>query len=169
MLPTAPDALLTALQTDADAMQNTTGDATILVLTAFASSPSVRVAREDADADIPEATLQTTVLRLHYDPIRQNILLEAGEAARCERASRIAASLGAPPRVFIARQLLTEGTLTATQIGTGGNMTTGSLYHHLREMTHAGVLSVVSRNLYALMPLGRRVLVSLLAFAQDAP
>jgi DNA-binding HxlR family transcriptional regulator len=109
------------------------------------------------------------VLRLLADASRRGEAWTEREGALCERAARIAASLGAEPRVLIARLLLTESPLTATELGTGADLTTGSLYHHLREMTHAGVLQVVSRNRYALTPLGRRALLSLLAFAQDAP
>ncbi|MBC8143921.1 MAG: helix-turn-helix transcriptional regulator, partial [Armatimonadetes bacterium] len=161
----SPDLLLTTLHADAEKMQSETGDAIAILLTAFAQSP-------DMDGDSGEAVsavAQTTVLRLVPDAARDSVRRDEQESSLCERAARIAASFGATPRILIARLLLTDGTLTATQLGTGANLTTGSLYHHLREMTHAGVLDVVSRNRYALTPLGRRSLLSLLAFAQDAP
>ncbi len=162
----SPDLLLTTLHADAAKMQSETGDAIAILLTAFAQCPDIH---GDAAGDAVSAVAQTTVLRLVPDAARDSEQREEREASLCERAARIAASLGAPPRILIARLLLTDGTLTATQLGTGANLTTGSLYHHLREMTHAGVLAVVSRNRYALTPLGRRSLLSLLAFAQDSP
>lgn len=161
-LPVAsPDALLEALQAEAQSAVTDSGDIGVVVLTAFAQAPM----HEDAET----TTAQTTVLRLVADASRQGDARMEREGALSERAARIAASLGAEPRILIARLLLTEFPLTATELGTGADLTTGSLYHHLREMTHAGVLQVVSRNRYALTPLGRRALLSLLAFAQDAP
>ncbi|MBC8139788.1 MAG: helix-turn-helix transcriptional regulator [Fibrella sp.] len=161
-LPVAsPDALLEALQAEAQAAVAGTPDVAAVVLTAFAQAPG----RDDAET----TTAQTTVLHLVADASRQVEARMEREGAISERAARIAASLGAEPRILIARLLLTEFPLTATELGTGADLTTGSLYHHLREMTHAGVLQVVSRNRYALTPLGRRALLSLLAFAQDAP
>lgn len=162
VLPVAsPDALLEALQSEAQAAIANSSDIAAVVLTAFAQAPM----NEDAET----TTAQTTVLRLVADASRQVDARIEREGALSERAARIAASLGAEPRILIARLLLTEFPLTATELGTGADLTTGSLYHHLREMTHAGVLQVVSRNRYALTPLGRRALLSLLAFAQDAP
>lgn len=162
----SPDLLLTTLHADAAKMRSETGDAVAILLTAFAQSPDIY---SDDAGDAVSAVAQTTILRLVPDAARDTEEREEREANLCERAARIAASLGAPPRILIARLLLTDGILTATQLGTGANLTTGSLYHHLREMTHAGVLAVVSRNRYALTALGRRSLLSLLAFAQDAP
>lgn len=154
----SPDLLLTTLHADARQVQHESGDAVAILLTAFAQSPDIH--SEDTSEPV-SAVAQTTVLRLVPNAAR-NSQRDGREAVLCERAARIAASLGATPRILIARLLLTDGTLTATQLGTGANLTTGSLYHHLREMTHAGVLAVVSRNRYDLTPLGRRSLLSLL-------
>ncbi|MBC7806172.1 MAG: helix-turn-helix transcriptional regulator [Akkermansiaceae bacterium] len=158
---TSPDALLDALQAEAQAARANTSDIVAVVLTAFAQAPM----RDDAET----TTVQTTILHLDADASRQGEAQMERESALSERAARIAASLGAEPRVLIARLLLMDFPLTATELGTGADLTTGSLYHHLREMIHAGVLQVVSRNRYALTPLGRRALLSLLAFAQYAP
>ncbi len=160
-LSAAPDVLLGTLQSEAMSAAREGGTAAV-VLTAFAQAP--------ARDDIETAAAQTTILYLLSDALENqgNVPGESeGEEAPWARAARIAASFGAEPRVLIARLLLTEATRTATQLGTDANLSTGSLYHHLREMTHAGVLQVVSRNRYALTPLGRRALLCLLACAKD--
>ncbi len=59
--------------------------------------------------------------------------------------------------------LLQNGEQTAAQLGEGAGLTTGSLYHHLRELVHAEVTYQSSRNRYALTDLGRRATLVLLA------
>ena len=148
-------AILGHLRETANAAARRTGDIAGAVLWAHVLSPG----------DAGEA--RATTLRFIGDAARRGDLRSERESALHERAARIAGALGAQPRIVLARLLLTEETLTATELGTGADLTTGSLYHHLREMTHNDVLTVAARNRYALTPLGRRVLLMLLAAAQD--
>lgn len=67
------------------------------------------------------------------------------------------------PKVALIRMLLQNGEQTAAQLGDGAGLTTGSLYHHLRELVHAEVAHQSSRNRYALTDLGRRATLVLLA------
>jgi hypothetical protein len=67
------------------------------------------------------------------------------------------------PKIALIRMLLENGEQTAAQLGEGAGLTTGSLYHHLRELVHAEVAYQSSRNRYALTDLGRRSILLLLA------
>ena len=156
-LPTeaSADAILDHLREMAETTARQTGDIAGAVLFAQVISPG----------DTGEA--QTVSLRFIGDAMRRGDLRVEREGALHDRAARIAASLGAQPRIVLARLLLTEDTMTATELGIGADLTTGSLYHHLREMTHSGVLAAAARNRYVLTPLGRRVLLLLLALAQE--
>lgn len=155
-----PDALLSAVREQAQTTATESGTVAVSVVTAIAQSP----VPENTDGD----DLLVTTLRFVPDAVHNNATRAAEEGALSERAARIAASLGSDSRIVIARLLLTEPTLTATELGTGADLTTGSLYHHLREMTHAGVLTVEGRNRYALSPTGRRALLFLLALSSGS-
>jgi hypothetical protein len=82
--------------------------------------------------------------------------------------ARLASAFAAGPKAALARLLLASGDapLSAAELGTGAGLTTGSLYHHLREMTHAGVLTAAGRSRYALTPHGRFAALALLALAR---
>ncbi|MDX1932184.1 MAG: helix-turn-helix domain-containing protein [Capsulimonadales bacterium] len=84
-------------------------------------------------------------------------LRETDEAA----VARLAYAFSSPQKVKIVRILLTEGELSSSGIGERTGLTTGSLYHHLRELTHAEVIEQAGRNLHRITPLGRRAAMAL--------
>ncbi len=84
-----------------------------------------------------------------------------------DRAARVAYALASVPKVALARLLLTHGALPAARLGEEAKLTTGSLYHHLREMAHAGVVGNAGRSLYALTPTGQQAVLLLLALSTD--
>ena len=81
----SPDEMLAALHAGANVRHGETGDAVAMVLTAFAQAPGT-------DGD--DAALQSTILCLQPDAARQSTLRDEREGTLCERAARIAASLG---------------------------------------------------------------------------
>ena len=87
-------------------------------------------------------------------------LLSADDA----RVARLGYSLSSGPKVAILRILLTCGHQSAAQVGEKSGLTTGSLYHHLRELTHAAVIESTARNRFELTEIGRET--TLLLFAQ---
>ncbi|GEM_PF-2806137 len=89
-----------------------------------------------------------------------------GEGEREARAGRLGFALSSPQKVALARLLLENDVLSAAQLGAAANLTTGSLYHHLREMQHAGVVGPAGRSRYCLTPLGRQATLLLLALAE---
>jgi hypothetical protein len=80
--------------------------------------------------------------------------------------ARLADAFCSPQKVKIVRILLTEGPLSSAQVGERTGLTTGSLYHHLRELVHAEVIEQTSRNLHSVTPLGRRTALSLFHLAK---
>ena len=94
--------------------------------------------------------------------VRQGLgtLLEPSDSG----VARIGYAFSSPQKVGILRALLMNGAQSAAGIGRETNLTTGSLYHHLRELTHAGVIETNARNCYSLTQLGLGT--TLLLFAQ---
>ena len=94
--------------------------------------------------------------------VRQGLgaLLEPSDSG----VARIGYAFSSPQKVGILRALLMSGAQSAAGIGRETNLTTGSLYHHLRELTHAGVIETNARNCYSLTRLGLGT--TLLLFAQ---
>jgi DNA-binding HxlR family transcriptional regulator len=84
------------------------------------------------------------------------------------RMARIGYAFASAPKISLIRLLIDERERTAAQLGEGAGLTTGSLYHHLRELVHAEVVQTSGRNQYALTDLGRRMTLALLALANDA-
>jgi hypothetical protein len=79
------------------------------------------------------------------------------------QVAKLGYAFSSVPKVALIRMLLEYGEQTAAQLGEGAGLTTGSLYHHLRELVHAEVAYQSSRNRYALTDLGRRTTLVLLA------
>jgi hypothetical protein len=77
--------------------------------------------------------------------------------------AKLGYAFSSAPKVALIRMLLENGEQTAAQLGEGAGLTTGSLYHHLRELVHAEVASQSSRNHYSLTDLGRRTTLVMLA------
>jgi hypothetical protein len=71
-----------------------------------------------------------------------------------EAIAHLFAGLAHPDRVRLARAILV-GSNSHKQLSEAVGLKTGPLYHHVRELERAGLLSIVSRNLYALTDAGR--------------
>lgn len=89
-------------------------------------------------------------VRLHGE-VSWSITLEAGAALELDDAPRTAvlAALGHPARAGIVRALLAGGpTGTAELQEAAGLASTGQLYHHLRALTHCGLVEQDGRGSY---------------------
>ena len=82
--------------------------------------------------------------------------LEGILAADDNRVARLGYALGSAPKVALVRALLWDGPQSAAQLGEKAGLTTGSLYHHLRELSHAEVIEQAGRNRFALTEIGRQ-------------
>lgn len=80
--------------------------------------------------------------------------------------ARVGYAFSSIPKISLLRLLLEQNQLSASQLGEGAGLTSGSLYHHLRELVHSGVAEQVTRNLYSLTPQGRRLLLAILALTR---
>jgi hypothetical protein len=89
-------------------------------------------------------------------------ILSSDDAA----VARLAYAYSSAPKIAILRSLLWDGAQSAAQLGEKASLTTGSLYHHLRELTHADVIESPERNRFALTAIGRET--ALLLFVQAA-
>jgi hypothetical protein len=79
--------------------------------------------------------------------------------------AKLGYALSSAPKVALLRLLLEGGEQSAAQLGEKAGLTTGSLYHHLRELIYAAVITQESRNRYRLTTLGRRATRLLSALA----
>lgn len=84
-----------------------------------------------------------------------------------EAAALLGYALSSPQKVSLLRALLGRDSESAAALGTTTNLSTGSLYHHLRDLMHAGLIAQASRNQYQITPRGQRVLLLLLALAAE--
>ncbi len=75
--------------------------------------------------------------------------------------ARLGYALSSPQKVALIRLLHTGGEQSAAQLGEQAGLTTGSLYHHLRELIHADVLTQETRNRYSLSERGRQAVLAL--------
>lgn len=87
------------------------------------------------------------------------------EAATDEAAALLGYALSSPQKVGLLRALLGHPSESAAALGTAAGLSTGSLYHHLRDLMHAGLIAQEGRNRYQITPRGQRVLLLLLALA----
>ena len=85
-----------------------------------------------------------------------------------EAAALLGYALSSPQKVSLLRALLGREPESAATLGTTTNLSTGSLYHHLRDLMHAGLIAQSGRNQYQITPRGQRVLLLLLALASEA-
>ena len=95
----------------------------------------------------------------HVCPLPE--ILRAGD----DRVARIGYALSSVPKVALVRSLLTEGPQSAAQLGEKAGLSTGSLYHHLRELAHAEVIHQTGRNRYGLTALGQHAALLLFTLA----
>ena len=84
-----------------------------------------------------------------------------------EAAALLGYALSSPQKVGLLRALLGHPSESAAALGTAAQLSTGSLYHHLRDLMHAGLIAQEGRNRYQITPRGQRVLLMLLALAVE--
>ena len=89
------------------------------------------------------------------------------EKASDEAAALLGYALSSPQKVSLLRALLGHSSESAAALGEAAGLSTGSLYHHLRDLMHAGLIAQEGRNRYQITPLGQRVLLLLLALAAE--
>ena len=82
-----------------------------------------------------------------------------------ETAAALGYALSSPQKVALLRALLVRETESAAALGATAQLSTGSLYHHLHDLMHTGLIGQTARNRYILTDRGRRVLLVLLALA----
>lgn len=90
------------------------------------------------------------------------LLDEAGD----KDIARLAYALSSPPKVALVRSLLRNGGRGAAQLGNDAGLSTGSLYHHLRELVHADFVHT-ERGRYTLTWPGRTIALLLFAAATE--
>ena len=92
----------------------------------------------------------------------------SGEISAADDAAiaRLGYAFSSAPKVALVRLLMTGGEQSSAQLGEQAGLTTGSLYHHLRELIHAGVLAQEIRNRYRLTERGRKTVLALLNLAE---
>lgn len=76
-------------------------------------------------------------------------------------------ALSSQQKVALLRTLLHGGTVGAAELGASTQLSTGSLYHHLRDLMHAGLVLQSARNQYELTARGGRVLLLMLSIASE--
>ncbi len=110
--------------------------------------------------------VQARLARHHRKPGERPTLaiLESTEAAAVARS---AAGLGHVDRVRIARAMA-RGAITHHEIAKAVGLKTGPLYHHLRALERAGMVTIRGRNEYALTPCGKLVLLAVTAIVGEA-
>ncbi len=84
-----------------------------------------------------------------------------------EAAALLGYALSSPQKVGLLRALLGQPAESAAALGAAASLSTGSLYHHLRDLMHAGLIAQEGRNRYRITPRGQRVLLLLLALAAE--
>ena len=89
------------------------------------------------------------------------------EKATDEAAALLGYALSSPQKVGLLRALLGHPSESAAALGDAAQLSTGSLYHHLRDLMHAGLIAQEGRNRYGITPRGQRVLLLLLALAAE--
>ena len=89
------------------------------------------------------------------------------EKATDEAAALLGYALSSPQKVGLLRALLGHPSESAAALGASAHLSTGSLYHHLRDLMHAGLIAQEGRNRYGITPRGQRVLLLLLALAAE--
>jgi len=84
-----------------------------------------------------------------------------------DAAALLGYALSSPQKVSLLRALLGHESESAAALGTAASLTTGSLYHHLRDLMHAGLIGQAGRNRYHITPRGQKTLLLLLALAVE--
>lgn len=112
-----------------------------------------RPAANDTDAAFKTGTITVSAAQI--------------QKATDEAAALLGYALSSPQKVGLLRALLGHPSESAAALGASAHLSTGSLYHHLRDLMHAGLIAQESRNRYQITPRGQRVLLLLLALASE--
>ncbi len=112
-----------------------------------------RPAVSDADAAFKTGPITVPLSQIHK--------------AADEAAALLGYALSSPQKVGLLRALLGHPSESASALGEAAHLSTGSLYHHLRDLMHAGLIAQEGRNRYGITPRGQRVLLLLLALASE--
>ncbi len=101
--------------------------------------------------------------RPHHSSFTELQLSEVSD----EAAAAIGYALASPQKIGLLRALWGKESEGAAALGEATSLTTGSLYHHLRELMRADLVSQSGRNRYVLSLRGARVLPIVLALAAE--
>jgi DNA gyrase subunit B len=80
-------------------------------------------------------------------------------------AASLAYALSSPHKVALLRSLAQVESQKSSELGRIANLSTGSLYHHLRELMRADMIQQTARNHYVITDRGARALYVLQALA----
>jgi hypothetical protein len=92
----------------------------------------------------------------------------AGPGGDLRETARVLAALGSDTRLRLM-QLLWQGEKGAPELAEASGLTTGSLYHHVRELIAFRWIDSPRRNRYVLTPAGRKALAVACAVGRFAP
>ncbi len=84
-----------------------------------------------------------------------------------EAAAHLGYALASPQKIGLLRALLDVEMEGAAALGEAVGLSTGSLYHHLRELMRANLIDQAGRSQYRLTETGRRTLLVILALAAE--
>jgi len=96
-----------------------------------------------------------------------SVSLMQTEKVTDEAAAQLGYALSSPQKVSLLRALLGHESESASALGAAADLSTGSLYHHLRDLMHAGLIGQSGRNRYHVTPRGQKTLLLLLALAVE--
>lgn len=96
-----------------------------------------------------------------------SVSLQQTQKVTDEAAAVLGYALSSPQKVSLLRALLGHESETASALGIAASLSTGSLYHHLRDLMHAGLLGQAGRNRYHITPRGQKTLLLLLALSVE--
>lgn len=82
-------------------------------------------------------------------------------------AAEVGYGLSSPQKISLLRTLLVRGAEGASALGVASELSTGSLYHHLRDLMHSGLVAQSARNRYELTSRGTRALLLILAISSE--
>ena len=135
---------------------------------------------EAATGDVPlgprrakDAMVQCSVTHVvagtGLEPRKMVTSASAAQIARVtnEAAAALGYALASPQKIALLRALLDKESESASVLGSQTGMSTGSLYHHLRELMRSNLIHQDGRNSYVLTERGTRVLLILLALAME--
>ncbi|MCW3058522.1 MAG: hypothetical protein JWQ02_343 [Capsulimonas sp.] len=132
-----------------------------------AAAPEPAPKREKGDAAVSYSVSYRTpgVGEMKIKNVTESVT--AAQIARVtdERVAAIGDAVSSAPKISLLRALLGKEGESAAVLGEIASLTTGSLYHHLRDLMHAGLIDQTARNRYSLTDHGNRVLLVLLALA----